>query len=188
MNWISRRWLGLSVALVLLALIVCPAQAQTKTTTALHERYSEALSLYFYKNTLRMMNQTENKEFDEIIEDIEKMKFLMIDKTKDTFESSDYQELTAGYKEESYEEIMTSRYEGKKFDIYLREKSGETKGMVVLANDSSSLYVLDILGKVELSKVTKLFTTIDNSAEIGKMIKAFTDDGDRRGRGSRHEN
>ena len=178
----------MSVALVLMVLIVNSAKAQTKTTAALHERYSEALSLYFYKNTLRMMNQTENKEFDEIIEDIEKMKFLMIDKTKDTFEPSDYQALTAGYKNESYEEIMTSRYEGKKFDIYLREKSGETKGMVVLANDSSSLYVLDILGKVELSKVTKLFSTIDNSAEIGKMIKAFTDDGDRRGRGRRHDN
>ena len=37
-------------------------------------------SLYFYQNTLRMLNQTENKEFDELIKDIEKMKFLMIEK------------------------------------------------------------------------------------------------------------
>jgi len=36
------------------------------------------------------------------------------------------------------------------------------------------LYVLDIVGKIELNKVTKLFSTIDESTDIGKKIKAFT--------------
>ncbi|MDH4058330.1 MAG: DUF4252 domain-containing protein [Cyclobacteriaceae bacterium] len=148
---------------------------QTQTTTELHERYNDALSLYFYKNTLRMLNQTENKEFDEMIKDIEKMKFLVIDKEED-FGSADYKALLNNYKGELYEEIMTSRFQGKNFDVLLKERSGVTKGMIVLANDSSNLYVLDILGKIELDKVTQLFSTIDDSAEISKMIKAFSDD------------
>lgn len=158
------------------------AIGQTETTIALNKRFDDALTLYFYKNTLRMLNQSENKEFDDLIKDIEKMKFLVIDKTADRFGSADYKKLTTDYNGEDYEEIMTSRFDGKNFDVLLNERNGTTKGMVVLVNDSSSLYVLDILGKVELNKVTKLFREIDNSAEIGKMIKAFSDDHDSRDR------
>ncbi len=157
--------------------LVVQGYGQTETTTSLHTRFDNALSLYFYKNTLRMLNQTENEEFDEIIKDIEKMKFLVIDKSVE-FSNADYKNLLSNYKGESYEEIMTSRYQGKNFDVLLKERSGVTMGMIVLANDSTNLYVLDILGKVALDKVTKLFTAIDGSAEIGKMIKAFSDNDD----------
>lgn len=159
-----------------------PLKAQTETTIALNKRFDNALTLYFYKNTLRMLNQSENKEFDELIKDIEKMKFLVVDKSLDGFGTSDYKRLVNDYKGESYEEIMSSRFDGKNFDIYLKERDGITKGMIVLANDSSSLYVLDILGRVELNKVTKLFSTIDDSAEIDKMIKAFSDNKESRSR------
>lgn len=149
------------------------AEAQTKTTIALDEKY-EGLSLYFYKNTLRMLNQTDDKEFDELIKDIEKMKFLMIDKNESKFSKEDYTRLLAGYKSESYEEMMTSRFEGRNFDVYLHEKNGEVKGTVILANDSTSLFVLDIIGKIALDKAPALFKTIDGSTDIGKKIKDFT--------------
>lgn len=148
--------------------------AQSSTTEALQKKNSEALSLFFYNNTLRMLNQSEDKEFDELIKDIEKMRFLMIDKKGNDFGGNDYKKLLSDYKAESYEEIMTSRYEGKNFDVYLKEKDGKTKGMLVLINDSTSLYVLDILGRIALDKVTKLYTTLDESADIGNKIKAFT--------------
>lgn len=161
--------------------VQAPCNAQTQTTIALNERFDDALTLYFYKNTLRMLNQSESKEFDDLIKDIEKMKFLVIDKEGE-FNSKDYRKLVSDYEGEDYEEIMTSRFQGKNFDVLLKEKSGVTKGMIVLANDSTNLYVLDILGRVELNKVTKLFSEIDGSAEIGKMIKAFSDDHDDRDR------
>src|SRR6266513_6404650 len=82
-------------------------QAQTNTTQELDKKY-EGLSLYFYKNTLRMLNQTDNKEFDELIKDIEKMKFLMINKSKSSFADAEYKKLKNGYQSESYEEMMTS--------------------------------------------------------------------------------
>lgn len=175
------------LSFVLLFSIFGQAGAQTATTIALNERFDQALTLYFYKNTLRMLNQTENEEFDELIKDIDKMKFLVIDKAN-SFGVADYNQLVNSYKNESYEEIMSSRFDGKNFDVFLNERNGITKGMIVLANDSSSLYVLDILGRVELNKVTKLFNTIDNSAEIGKMIKAFSDDHGDRDRKQREKN
>src|SRR5688500_9414885 len=131
--------------LIVLALLISSAAlAQSKTTEALHKRYSESMSLFFYNNTLRMLNQTDDKAFDELIKDIEKMKFLMIDKAQ-SFTGADYKKLVSGYKGEAFEEIMTSRFQGKNFGVFLKESGGKTKGMVVLVNDSSSLYVLDIV-------------------------------------------
>ncbi len=159
-------------------LISVASMAQTKTTEELHKKYGEGLSLFFYNNTLRMLNQSDDKEFDELIKDIQKMKFLMIEKSKDF----DYKKLTSGYKSEAFEPIMTSRSEGKSFDIFLNEKQGKTNGVVVLVNDSSNLYVLDIVGSISLNNATKLFSTIDESSDIGKKIKEFTkkDDKDKK--------
>jgi len=70
--------------------------------------------------------------------------------------------------------MMTSRFEGRNFDVYLREKEGDVKGTIILANDSTSLFVLDIIGKIALDKAPALFKTIDGSTDIGKKIKDFT--------------
>lgn len=147
--------------------------SQSKTTEDLDSRFDGGLSLYFYKNTLRMLNQTDSKEFDELIKDIEKMKFLLIDKGEVKFGEADYRKLISGYKDESYEEMMTSRFQGKNFGVYIKEKGGDVKGTVILASDSTNLYVLDIVGKVAITKATELFKTIDESTDIGGKIKDF---------------
>ena len=164
---------------VLLMLISALTFAQSKTTEALSKKHEDALSLYFYNNTLRMLNQSEDESFDELIKDIEKMKFLMIDKGKSSFSKDEYKKLLTGYRSEGYEEMMSGRYEGRTFDIYLKEKNGSVLGTVILANDSSNLLVLDILGKIALDKASQLFKTIDENTEIGNKIKAFTGNGDK---------
>jgi hypothetical protein len=80
--------------------------------------------------------------------------------------------LVSDYKSESFEEMMTSRHDGKNFDVYMKE--GTSKGMIVTVNDAENLYVLDIVGSIPLNKVTELFSTIDESTEIGKKIQDFT--------------
>lgn len=145
---------------------------QTKTTQALDDKY-EGLTLYFYRNTLRMLNQKEDPAFDELIKDIEKMRFLMIDKTRSKFEQADYKKLLTGYQGEEYEEVMAGRYDGRNFNVYLKEKNGDIKGTVILATDSTSVIVLDILGKIALNKAPDLFKAIDGSTDIGGKIKDF---------------
>jgi hypothetical protein len=166
----------------LLLLITCltisgAASAQSKTTEALAKKHSDALSLFFYNNTLRMLNQSNDPNFDELIKDIEKMKFLLIKKDEKNFGTNGYKSLVNEYKSEAFEEIMTSRFEGKNFDVFLREKDGKTKAMLVLVNDKESLYVLDILGSINVTKVTDLYSTLDKSSDIGKKIQAFTNEG-----------
>ena len=101
------------------------------------------------------------------------MRFLMIDKTKSKFELADYKKLLTGYQGEEYEEVMTGRYDGRNFDIYLKEKNGDIKGTVILATDSTSVIVLDILGKIALNKAPELFKAIDGSTDIGGKVKDF---------------
>lgn len=162
------------ITLLVLVTMTFGARAQTKTTEDLAFN-SSGLSLFFYKNTLRMLNQTEDKDFDELIKDIEKLRFLMIDKGKQKFTDADFAKLKKDYQGEKYEEMMTSRLQGRNFNVYIRESGGEVKGTVILASDSSSLIILDILGKVALEKSTALFKMIDNNTDIGSKIKSFTE-------------
>ena len=119
-----------------------------------------------------MLNQTDDKEFDALIKDIEKLKFLMIDKSK--LAAVEYKKLVNSYKSEAFEEIMTSRFDGKNFDVFLKEENGKTKGMIVTVNDEKSLMVLDIVGSIALDKVTKFVSKLDETTDIGKKIKDFT--------------
>ncbi len=160
--------------LFLTAIIACvlqTAHAQTKTTELLDEKH-DGTSLYFYKNTLRMLNQKEDKDFDEMIKDIEKIRFVMIDRQVEKFSNADYIKLKQDYtKKESYEEIMNGRLEGRNLNVYIRESGGKVKGTIIMAADSSNLYVLDILGKIALEKASSLFKMIDENSDIAKKIK-----------------
>ena len=164
------------IAIWLLCIVTTvSSQAQSKTTLALEERYQGSMTLFFYKNTLRMLNQQENAEFDQLIQDIEKMKFLLVSKDNGRLGSREYRTLVTEYQKEGFEPIVTSRIEGRNFDVYLRDEKGKKPGTVLLVNDSSSLYVLDIVGKIDVSKAGALFNVIDGSTDIGERIKHFTD-------------
>ena len=119
-----------------------------------------------------MVNQQEDKAFDEMIKDIEKMKFLMVKKNVGNF---NYRHVVDDYKSELFEEVMTSRHQGKNFDVFVREKNGETQAMLVLVNDLENLFVLDIVGSIPLDKVTKLYSGIDESSDIGRKIQKFVE-------------
>jgi hypothetical protein len=158
------------LAALALLLISVPVFSQSETTNALGDKYGSRI-FFFYNNTLRMINQEENKEFDELIKDIQKMKLVWVQKKEKGFGPEQYKKLITEYKTESFEEIMTSRYNGKNFDVYLKEKNNKTQGMIVTVNDSESVYVLDIVGSIALSNVTKFFNTLDESSDVGRRIK-----------------
>jgi hypothetical protein len=120
-----------------------------------------------------MLNQKDDKDFDALIKDIEKMKFMMIDRTKANFSDSEFKKLKSGYQSESYDEMMTTRFQGRNFNVYIKEKDGRVKGTVILASDSTNLYVLDILGRVALDKASSLFNALNQSGDIGQRVKDF---------------
>lgn len=120
-----------------------------------------------------MINQGGDQAFDELVKDIEKMKIVWINKKEKNFGSEQFKKLVAGYKAEKFEEIMNTRFEGKTFNAYLKETRGDTKGMVIAVDDGENIYLMDIVGKVALNKITSLFSTMQSDSEIGKKIKSM---------------
>ncbi len=146
------------------------AIAQTKTTNEFGEKFASR-TFFLYHNTLRMINQSGDADIDELIKDIEKMKIVWVNKAEKHFGTNDYKNLVAGYKAEKFEEVMTTRHEGLRFNAYVKEKDGDTKGIVVTVDDADNVYVLDIVGKIALNKITNLFTTLNESSDVGAKIK-----------------
>ena len=150
--------------------------AQSKTTQKLEERYKDSFKLFFYNNTLRMINQQGDPEFDELIKGIEKMKFLIIHKKG---ASIDYKSVVSEYKKESFEAIMTSRHQGKSFDIFVQQEAEKKpKSMLVLVNDDDNFFVLDIKGYIPFDKVTKLYSVLDEGSDVSRRVQQFISDDD----------
>lgn len=59
----------ISAALLLLSPL---SFAQSATTQELHKQYDDAFYLYFYKNTLQMINPNNDEGFAKLIDNIEK--------------------------------------------------------------------------------------------------------------------
>jgi Domain of unknown function (DUF4252) len=163
-----RRNIILSLSIILLA---AATMAQTKTTMALQEKY-KPVTLVFYKNTLKMWNLTDSKELDDLVKNIQKMRFLLINKSSKDFTAS-YASLKNDYQKEDYESIMTSRFRGRNFDVFFKE-SKSSPGTVVLVNDSTNLYVLDIIGTIDINKVGQFFSAMEKNTDIGQKIKEFS--------------
>jgi predicted ATP-binding protein involved in virulence len=164
-----------TTSLVVSALMILSATgvfAQSKTTEAIQKEYN-ARPFFAYHNTLRMLNQKEDKAFDEMIENIEKMKLLMIKKPAG-FSTANYKKIVGDYAKDGFDVGMTSRYEGKTLDVYLKEKEGKVKSVLVLVNDVETLYVLDIVGSLALDKIGSLYKTIESSKEFEDVFSNFT--------------
>ncbi len=146
--------------------------AQTETTNEFDRMYSSR-TFFLYNNTLRMINQKGDKAFDELIKDIEKMKVVWVSKKNKNFGAEQYKKLVAGYQAEKFEEIMNTKHEGKSFNAYIKEKDGDTKGVVITVDDGENVYVMDIVGKIALNQITSFFSALDNNSDIGQKFKSM---------------
>lgn len=168
---LSTRVHAFTVCLALVAaLMTFDVSGQSKTTQKLQEEYKDSRAFFFYNNTLRMINQSEDPEFDEAIKDIEKMKLLLVGKNAANF---DFNKIVKDYKEEAFEEVLTSRHKGKNFDIFLKERDGKTSAMLALVNDDDNLFVLDIVGSIDPNKMMKFFSVMNEKSDISGRIKNF---------------
>lgn len=147
------------LTLVLIALPLLTV-AQSKTTKSLQDKYDDAFGLFFYNNTLNMLNQTDDEDFAELIKDIDKMKFLRIDRKANKIEQSEIKDLIADYKDEDFEDLMTMRHEGMNVQVYVQEDDGVTTGLVFVMTDDESLSVLDVKGKVPMNQLANLISKV----------------------------
>ncbi|HMP98800.1 MAG TPA: DUF4252 domain-containing protein [Cyclobacteriaceae bacterium] len=161
------RKIYLSILLLSAGFGVC---AQSQTSKKLSEQYDTSLSLFFYRNTLRMLNFNDDPEFDKMINGIEKLRFITFEKEKNNFGTTAYNELVAAYLKESFEELMSVRSQDANFNVFIREAAGKTKAMLLLADTGESIMLLDMLGSVPLDKIGDLYGTVSEINGRGQRI------------------
>ena len=149
--------------IVLIALITLShlAIGQSKSTQKLHEKYDDAFTMFFYKSTMKMFGSENTREFTDMVKGIEKAKILKVDKYGRSFNKSDITEYMDGIKDENFEEVMSVRQKDGKFNIYLKEKNGITKGIIVTLDSEDQFSILDIVGEVALDKIGTLAEKLD---------------------------
>jgi hypothetical protein len=160
-----------SILTIAMLFAVTLSFAQSKTTEALEKEYG-GRAFFFYHNTLRAINQKEDPALDALIENVEKLKVLLIDKGD---RAINHKAILADYQKENFESAMSSRVDGKTFDIFLKGEK-ETEGVIVIVNDATTLFVLDIVGSIALEHASKLFKTLNESEDIANQLKAFMGD------------
>lgn len=136
--------------------------AQSETTKAFAEKHDDAFTLFFYNNTLKMLNQENNEEFEALIKDIDKMKFIRVNKKENKLTDTDFKKMVDEYHDEDFEDLMTMSHEGMNINVYIQEEDGVTTGLVLLMNDSESFSILDIKGKVPLNKLANLISKVQD--------------------------
>ena len=152
--------LRISVLTGTLILSISLAFSQTSATQELHEKYEGAFTMFFYKSTLKMMTPEDNQEFKELIGGIEKAKLLRVNKSNG-FQEEDVKNYISEIKRQSYEEAMTIRHDGNNMNVFVKEDDGQTEGVILFMNSENDLSILDIIGNIDLSKITQLTRQID---------------------------
>ena len=149
------------IALIALMILSHLAIGQSKSTQKLHEKYDGSFTMFFYKSTIKMLESDKTKEFMEIVKGIEKAKLIKVDKYERDFDEKDIIEYKDGIKDEDFEEVMSIRQKNGKFNIYLKEKNGVTKGIIVTLDSEDQFSILDIVGEIALDKISTLTDKID---------------------------
>jgi len=151
----------------ILLIFICPFASfgQSETIQELHKKYDDAFVMFFYKNTLNMLNMQDSKEFEVLINGIDKMKLLRINKTDNDFTKDQYKQLVKDYRSEDFEELMSVRQQEMNINAYIKESGGKTKGIVILLNEAENLTVLDIKGSIPLDKIGELAKYADDFSD-----------------------
>lgn len=107
-----------------------------------------------------MLNQDNNPEFDALIKDIDKMKFIRVSKKERNITDEDVSRMVEEYRDEDFEDLMTMRHEGMNINVYIQEGKGVTTGLVLLMSDEESFSILDVQGKVPLNQLANLISKV----------------------------
>ena len=143
--------------------------AQSKILQELKDSNSVQLGFYFTPSTLRMLNIQKDPAYDEMIKGVEKLKFLIME--PDKFSTTTYFETADKLRtEENYEEYIVWDGNGDELQVFGKP---ETKEMVGLANFQDQMYIFDLKGTIDLTKIPDIYEkaiTQDSTALNGFNI------------------
>lgn len=150
----------ISICLLLL-LSTLGSFGQSKSITRFRSHFKENSNMFFYSSTLKMLNTENNPELANMLDDIEEIRVLNYERSKQSFNGDDIGNLKSSLKTEDYNIIMTMNENGNSITLYNREKHGKTVGFVALVENSENLVLIDLTGSIDVKKFLELKQKID---------------------------
>ncbi len=114
--------------------------------------------MYFYPSTLRMINLQRNAEYDEMISELKKARYLKLDSGVVTQE--DLAVLGEKLLKAGYEEMMVMK--SAKTDIRILGLEKSVPEVVVIARDGYECNIMEITGMINLAKIPKLLESFNS--------------------------
>ena len=146
---------------ILLLFYAMGLYGQSKSIVHFREAYKENTNLFFYSSTLKMLNTENNPELADLLNDIEEIRVLNYEKSKQSFTRDDVMKLTDDLLSEDYVNLMQLNEKGNRITLYNRQKRGKTVGFVAVVDNSESLVLIDLIGSIDVKKFLELKQKLD---------------------------
>jgi len=120
----------------------------------------------FYPSTLRMINLTNNPDFDDLVNGIDKLLIYNLDSASKA--NNAYQEIISAYQKIDYEEYASAYGGGINFYIYGKERNKETEYIGIIKREDM-LTAFYLRGRLAINKLPDLIQSISE----GDFINPF---------------
>ena len=144
-------------------------RTQSKVIQELKDSNSVQMGFHFNPSTLRMLNLQKDTAFDDMVKGIEKLSFFIMEPNK--FSTDTYFETAEKLmSKENYEEYIIWDGNGDELQVFGKP---ETKQMVGLAQYQDQMFIFDLQGTIDLTKIPAIYeqaTTQDSTALNGFSI------------------
>jgi hypothetical protein len=126
------------------------------TTQQFQDSVKGELALCFYPSTIRMLNFNKDSAFNDLIDDIKKLKIVSYNKQSDTTKTIDLSILTQKIREEGYVDLLQFKQSNRDIKVFLLKKSNEPKKFYGIINDSAQIILIDLVGKIPIKNLAAL--------------------------------
>ena len=156
------------------------AYSQSKSVERYRQANEPGLTLFFYKNTLKMYARISLKldemgedvpDLMEMIKGIEKVKFYNYTPNNASFSPSSFNQLKKEVEAENYESMMDARTNGARLNILMRERRGTPEAFVVFVESADGYSILDIDGAPDLTNLVKFSEILTSDMESFNMVR-----------------
>ncbi len=151
-----------AVVIGLMSLMVVCAYAQGEAVSNFFNKYQSDDTFSQVTVSSKMFGlftnmELENKEDQEVLDAISKLKGLKVLAKEDTRNARElYAEANKMLPKTEYEELMYVRDKDKDMRFFIREKSGKIDELVMIAGGNDDFMLLTLFGEIDLKQISKI--------------------------------
>jgi hypothetical protein len=145
-----------------------PLSAQSAVVSRIKEKIKPDLALYFYPSTLRMINLSDNEDFDRLVRDIRKIRFFKW--SRENYAEIDESSLIRDLREENFEAYMTVHGGAMDLKVYGREVRKQQPEIVAIVETEDGVQLLEIQGMIHVARIPALINNLNTDNFINVFV------------------